>query len=220
MSDKADVLAWIKAHPDLLVKHPELLDDLVIPHDCGATSLIEHQLARLRRKNRQLDEQLAQLAGIAGENERLMQRLHQLTLEVLTTTTVSGFVAQLRERLIEDFQADQVRLLLDRAIPSLREIEGVEIIKDCPDWLGELIDNQLIVCGRLTRAKLGFLFAGESERIASAAVVPIGDFGVLAIGATAPDRFHPHTGTLFLELLGITIRHRMDHEQRNHRKTA
>src|SRR5690554_1392400 len=107
-----DFLVWLKANPDLFSRRPELLDAIELPHDSGVSSLIEVQVARLRRENHQLRVQLETLAGIAGENERLMQRLHQLTLEVMTTRSTGEFIERLIDRLAADFDALSVRLHL------------------------------------------------------------------------------------------------------------
>ena len=113
--NEADILEWLTSNPDFFERHPEILESLVLPHETGASSLIEVQVARLRRDNRQLRAQLETLAGIAGENERLMQRLHQLTLEVMTTRSSGEFIERLMARLASDFDARSVRLhLLER----------------------------------------------------------------------------------------------------------
>jgi len=44
--------------------------------------------------------------------------------------------------------------------------------------------------------------------------------GLLAIGSDLPERFHPNMGTLFLELLGATIRHRLEQDCADERKRA
>lgn len=220
MIDKNDVIAWLTENPDLLVQHPELLDRLDLPHHSGTTSLIERQVERLREENQRLTTQLKTLAGIAGENERLIKRLHELTLSVMSADSGASFIEQLFARLGEDFRAEQVTLHLTRALPELDKVNGIKLHQDPPEWFQRLMDRKQIECGRLTREKLSMLFADQAGQIASAAVVPISTMGVLAIGASDSDRFYPGMGTLFLELLGTTIRHRLDRPEAIHRKRA
>ena len=55
--------------------------------------------------------------------------------------------------------------------------------------------------GRLRPPQLEFLFGGQSEHIASSALVPLGDkggLGLLAVGSRDADRFSPTLGTAFL----------------------
>jgi uncharacterized protein YigA (DUF484 family) len=212
-----EVIEWLAANADFFERHPRLLDTMTLPHEAGAHSLIEVQVARLRRENRQLRTQLDTLAGIAGENERLMQRLHQLTLEVMTTRSTSEFI----ERLAGDFDALSVRLHLLEEPPSLDDVSAVSIHEaGVPDWFEKLLDAGRIEFGRFTQAKLETLFPQRHEGIGSAALVPITGVGLLVIGSESPERFHPDMGTLFLELLGTTIRHRLEQDCGDERKRA
>ncbi len=221
MTNPKEVAQWLKSNPDFLVDHPELLDTINLPHQAGAPSLLERQVQRLRSENRRLEARLKTLAGIAGENERLMQRLHQLTLEVMTTDSTSAFIERLFGKLADDFRADRVRLHLIRHHPELESCEMVATLPEQrPDWLEKLLDKGDTVCGRLTSGKRQLLFGEQAGPIGSAALVPIAGTGILAIGAESVERFHPGMGTLFLELLGTTIRYRLDRSGAEHRKRA
>ena len=221
MSTEPELIEWLKAHPDLFKDHPEMLDHMNLPHAAGTASLIEHQVERLRAENRDLRDKLTTLAGIAGENERLMQRLHQLTLEVMTAESTAAFMERLFDRLAEDFNADRVRLHLLAPCAELTDVvQVVGPVEQPPEWFDRLVTSGRTECGRLTLEKMAFLFADRAPSIGSAAVVPISDIGVLAIGAEAQARFHPGMGTLFLELLGTTIRYRLEKPGAEHRKRA
>ncbi len=217
----ADVLEWLASNPDFFERHPDIIESLQLPHETGASSLIEVQVTRLRRDNHQLRAQLETLAGIAGENERLMQRLHQLTLEVMTTRSSGEFIERLMARLASDFDARSVRLHLIERHEGLVDIEAVSLHESgAPDWFDKLIEGGSIEFGRFTRAKLEVLFPAQHDRIGSAALVPITGVGLLAIGSDSPERFHPNMGALFLELLGTTIRHRLEQDYTDERKRA
>lgn len=219
--NEVDVLEWLASNPDFFERHPEILESLELPHETGASSLIEVQVARLRRDNHQLRAQLETLAGIAGENERLMQRLHQLTLEVMTTRSSGEFIERLMARLASDFDARSVRLHLLEHHEGLADIEAATLHDaGVPDWFDKLIEDGSIEFGRFTRAKLETLFPIQHDKIGSAALVPISGVGLLAIGSDSPERFHPNMGTLFLELLGTTIRHRLEQDCPDERKRA
>lgn len=214
----SDIARWLEQHPDFFRQHPALLDRLNVPHTTSASSLIERQVERLREENRRLNQRLEQLAGIAGENERLMQRLHQLTLDLMAAGDEGDFIEHLCRKLGEDFEAGSVILHLVEPPPGLEDAETVRALpEDHPEWLERLFDTGRAECGRLTRAKLEFLFGDGADKIESAALVPIAGHGLLAIGSGNTDRFYPDMGTLFLELLGATIRYRLarlDHKQR------
>ncbi len=221
MTDAKEVAAWLKSHPDFLVENPEVLDELNLVHQAGTASLIERQVERLRSENRRLNARLKTLAGIAGENERLMQRLHQLTLEVMTTDSTPAFIEQLFEKLARDFKADRVCLHLIKPHPDLEDCNSVAVLPEQqPEWLEKLLERGETLCGRLTTGKLELLFGEQPGTIGSAALVPIPGTGALAIGAHSVERFHPGMGTLFLELLGTTIRYRLERSGAAYRKRA
>jgi hypothetical protein len=215
-----DIVEWIESHPDLFLRHPELLDAVDLPHDVGVSSLIELQVERLRKENHQLRTQLETLAGIAGENERLMQRLHQLTLEVMTARSTREFTERLFERLANDFDARSVRLHLVVRHEALADVAAVTLHEQVPEWFDKLMERGEIEFGRFTRAKLEVLFPNHHQTVGSAALIPIAGVGLLVIGSESAGRFHPGMGTLFLELLGTTIRHRLEMGRAGERKRA
>lgn len=219
--EQEQVMAWLRAHPDLFSRHPELLDNLEFKHDTGATSLIEHQVQRLRDENRHLKVQLQHLIGIAGENQRLVQRLHRLTLEVMTRGDLRQFISAIAERLKSDFRADIVILHLGAEDPALDEIDHVRRLPaTAPEWLQRLTQAGVPVCGRLTRAKLETVFGEQVRDVASAALVPLESGGLLAIGSSDPKRFFADMGTLFLELLSMTVNFRLQQLDDTRRKRA
>ncbi|MGK7295192.1 MAG: DUF484 family protein [Candidatus Wenzhouxiangella sp. M2_3B_020] len=203
------VADWLRSNPDLLTRHPDLLADLRIPHESGAASLIERQVEVLRADNERLQRQLKHLSSVAGENERLMKRLHRLSLALVSAETDDALLERLEDRLCRNFRADAVRLLID---DDARH-SGASIARRLPDprpeWLERLLRTGEPLCGRLTRDKREVVFGSTADGIGSAALVPLAPDSLLAIGATADERFHPDMGTLFLELLRDALRFRL-----------
>src|SRR5210317_1196407 len=90
------VSKFLRQNPDFLEREPGLLKDLELRHASGpAISLIERQVHYLREQNETLEQQLNQLMQIAAENEKLMSRLHQLTLELMTVGDLPSFFNRL-----------------------------------------------------------------------------------------------------------------------------
>ncbi|MCP4041916.1 MAG: DUF484 family protein, partial [Gammaproteobacteria bacterium] len=200
---------YLQNHPDFLMAHPELLGQLELSHSCGdAVSLIEHQVAVLKDHNRQLRQKLQGLIDNARENEKLNQRLHRLTLELLVCEDIDQVFTVLYDSLREDFSADKVVLRIFAALQAEGDFGMVEFV-DPEVWERELFSSLLRssrpVCGRLQQEQSQFLFGAESESINSGLLLPLGDiagFGVLAIGSKDPRRFHPGMGTVFIRNLG------------------
>lgn len=206
-----DVREWLLERPDFLAEHPDVLAAQTIPHEAGTASLIERQIELLRAENQHLKRRLSHLSGVAGENQRLMQRLHSLSLQLMATSSAREMIEILCGGLESDFRADSICLMLGPERAGLHEIEGVVPMPDKhPGWLEKLIASGKPQCGRLTRSKREFVFGEAGAELGSAALVPLDESGLLAIGAESPDRFHPDMGTLFLELLGETLRFRLE----------
>lgn len=216
---------WLMEHPDFLAGDPELLACMEIPHPSGTASLLERQVEILRDEARQLKRQLNHLTGVAGENERRMQRLHQLSLELVATSTATELFRLLVHGLRERFEADGVRLLLQDpeslglddqdeviSLRSLARSSSRTSPDSPPEWLDEILHEGQPRCGRLTREKRELLFGKAGAELGSAALLPLGERGLLAIGARDDNRFHPEMGTLFLTLLGQTVEFRLSHE--------
>jgi hypothetical protein len=198
------IVDWLRRHPDFLERHPDALAHLDIPREEGVASLLQRQVKLLRDDNQRLKRQLKHLSGVAGENERLMQRLHRLSLQLVAADDVATLFERLDEGLRSDFRADAVCLIVD---PLIRPAPDPR-----PEWLDELLAGGEPVCGRLTRDKREGVFGRTGAGLGSAALVPLTAGTLLAIGAESDDRFHPDMGTLFLELLRTTLRFRLDLE--------
>lgn len=203
---ETSVREYLVQQPDFFERHPDLLAELRVPHPCGgAVSLLEHQARVLRERNLTLQSRLDELLSVARDNDRLADRVHRLTLELMDTQSLEGVVFCLKDELRNNFQCDAV------AVKLFGEGEPAE------DWVrpnaAELrpfaaaLRDKRPTCGRLAREQLNYLFGDTATAIGSAALVPMTDgevLGLLAVASYRPDRFHPGMGTVFLRQLGAT----------------
>ncbi|MGY3040831.1 uncharacterized protein YigA (DUF484 family) [Rhodanobacter sp. TND4EL1] len=203
------VAAYLKRHPEFLSEYPELAAKLTMPRPEGAVaSLAVYQLQSLRDKNAELERQLAELVTIAAENEKLMERVHALTIALLRANTMEVTVRTVIAKLSADFHTEQVRLLLFGDEPQLPRTEWMQQIPEgaaaLPEF-AEFLHKNEPVSGRLSTEKLERLFGAEAAQIHSVAMMRLGDCGILAIGSANPDRFQPGMGNLFLKMIGATV---------------
>jgi len=206
------VANYLRRHPGFLSEFPDVLEALQLSHASGsASSLIERQVAQLRKKNRELSQQLNRMMQVASENEQLMSRLHQLTLELTAIDTTPAFFQHLSRSLLDDFRADVLRIyLFDRKFANLSS-EDVQTVDRNDERLQQFqvhLDKSQAVCGRFGESKLNFLFDNKARWVQSTALVPLGEKGadgIMAIGSSDPARFYPGMGTLFLDLLADVI---------------
>jgi hypothetical protein len=203
------VADYLRDNPDFFQNNTSLLATLQIPHGCGsAVSLVEHQVRVLRDQNRQLKRKLMDLVHVARDNNRLNERMHQLTLGLVSSGSLEALLDTLREHLQGEFSADTVTIRL-AGIPEARA-------RECAIDLYSAEDPQLAhfesfykscrpQCGRFRREQLDYAFGEEAQAVESAALIPLGKkgrTGLLAIGSREGNRFHPGMGTLFLTHLG------------------
>jgi uncharacterized protein YigA (DUF484 family) len=203
------VAAYLKRHPEFLSEYPELAARLTMPRPEGAvSSLAVYQLQSLRDKNSELERQLGELVAIAAENEKLMERVHALTVALLRANTMEVTARTVIARLSADFHTEQVRLLLFGDEPMLPRTEWMQQLPEgaaaLPEF-SEFLQKSEPFSGRLSAEKLDRLFGTDAAQIHSVAMMRLGDCGILAIGSGDPDRFQPGMGNLFLKMIAATI---------------
>ena len=205
------VAAYLKRHPEFLSEYPELAAKLIMPprESGGAVaSLAVYQMQSLRDKNAELERRLAELVEIAAENEKLMERVHGLTVALLRASTMEVTARTVIARLSADFHTERVSLLLFGAEPKLPRADWLQQIAGGAAALPEFADflhKGEPSSGRLSADKLARLFGEHATGLQSVALIPLGDAGMLAIGSADPNRFQPGMGTLFLRMISATI---------------
>ena len=219
------VSRFLRQNPDFLEREPELLKDLELSHASGpAISLIEKQVQYLRGQNETLQQKLNQLIQVASDNEKLMSRLHELTLELMAMGDLPSFFDRLSEALLSEFNADILNItLFDLKIEAGPKTPMFHIKRDDPEMkqFQTHIEKGVSVCGRLNSNKRDYLFGARAQWVQSTALVPMGLDGMLAIGSSDPARFYPGMGTHFLDLLAQVVVSRLALEEpQKQRKSA
>ena len=219
------VSRYLRQNPDFLEREPSILKHLELSHASGpAISLIEKQVQYLRGQNETLEQRLHKLMQVASDNEKLMYRLHHLTLELMAMGDLPSFFDRLSEALLEEFKADILNItLFNLKVKAGPKTPMFHIQRDDPEmqqFHGHL-EKGVSVCGRLNRNKRDYLFGNRAQWVESTVLVPMGNDGMLAIGSSDPARFYPGMGTLFLDLLAQVVISRLQLEvPQKRRKTA
>jgi len=215
--DAEQVAAFLKQHPHFFADRPELLSTIQLNHSSGsAISLIERQVQVLREQNQDIKTKLLELVDVARDNDRLNERMHQMTLDLLQAGSLTDLLDNLENHLRNEFSADSITLHL----PGLdearqRETGAANLVVD--DTLKALFPGPFTddkpQCGRLRQEQLDFLFQHQAAAIESAAVIPLGTHaatGLLSIGSREVNRFSTGMGTLFLSHLGALLARLLD----------
>jgi hypothetical protein len=218
--DEAQVVAFLKANPDFLARHPELLERLDLRHASGAAvSLIERQVEILRGKSTRLEDRLKALLDAARDNELRAGNVHKLARSLIRAPTLAATVTALRKCLREDFNVDEAWVGVSAGALKRHDIEGLHVLEPGGP-VAKAFDNffrtRLLECGPLDEARARLLFPQARQLPTSAAIVPLEkekDLGMLVLASTDPARFQPRQGRLFLdmtaELVSAAVRARL-----------
>ena len=205
MMDENIIAKYLASHPDFFQRHADLLANIQVPHGAGTASLIERQVAILREKSRDLEEQLNGLIRTARGNEQIVTRLQRFTLELMRADGIDDVIGTCQEVLREDFNADFVTLKIIGGDDTMHFVEHTN--KNLKSF-ANLFKTKRPVCGRLNEEQQSFLFEKNTDLVNSTALVPLfstENLGILALGSKDESRFHPGMGTVFISHLGELI---------------
>ena len=212
-SEEESIAAYLQHNPDFFERHLTLLARLRLPHVRGGStiSLVERQIEVLREKHASLEAKLADLVKVARGNDAIAEKLHRFTRRLLAARTKAEVIARVESSLREDFDAFNAVLVLigdQHAVTTQRFVRTVR--PDDPNLKSfeTLFASGKPRCGQARDSQREFLFGTDANDIGSIALVPLGEkgsVGLLAIGSTDRDRFHPGMSTEFLARMGELI---------------
>jgi hypothetical protein len=207
-NEEDTVAAYLQHNPDFFERHQALLTRLRIPHARGGStiSLVERQIEVLREKHAALEAKLAELVSVARGNDAIADKLHRFTRKLLLARSRPEAVARIEASLREDFDAFHGGVLvLIGDYPDLAPQRFVRTVARDDAGLKSfetLFSSGKPRCGQVRDTQREFLFGQDAADIGSVALVPLSDksgpLGVLALGSTDRDRFHPGMSTEFL----------------------
>jgi uncharacterized protein len=214
-SDEESVARYLQHNPDFFERHQPLLARLRLPHArSGSTiSLVERQIEVLREKQSGVEQKLADFVRVARANDAIADKLQKFTRRLLRASTREQVLTQLEASLREDFDAFHSTLLLV-GTPGT-DAAGQHFVRTVSaDDAGLKSFETLFAtgkprCGQARDSQRDLLFGSDASSIGSVALVPLMEkgnvVGLLALGSTDRDRFHPGMSTEFLARMAELI---------------
>jgi uncharacterized protein YigA (DUF484 family) len=211
------VAEYLQTYPDFFERNSSLLAKLRLPHvrDAGATvSLVERQVEVLRERNQALERKLKELVDVARANDALADRIHRLSQRLIRAHSLPEAIDAVETSLREDFEARNsvLVLFLDAArpleVPPSRFLRTANLADAEIKTFESLLQSGKPRCGQIRDTQRDYLFGKESVEIGSVALTPLGPkgaLGILAIGASDAERFHPGMSTEFLLRIGELV---------------
>jgi uncharacterized protein len=211
------VADYLQTYPDFFERNSALLAKLRLPHvrEGGSTiSLVERQVEVLRERNQSLDRKLKELVDVARSNDALADRIHRLSQRLIRAKTLLETINAIETSLREDFDAmhSVLVLFLEDAKPleadAGRFLRCASVVDEEIKMFDSLMTAGKPRCGQVRDVQRDYLFGKDSVEIGSVALTPLGvkgALGVLAIGASDAERFHPAMSTEFLSRIGELV---------------
>jgi hypothetical protein len=212
----ASITDYLQSHPDFFERNGALLAKLRLPHlrDAGATvSLVERQVEVLRERNQTLERKLKELVDVARSNDALAERIHRLTQRLIRAHALPQTVGAIETSLREDFDARNSVMVLFMESARALDPHG-RFLRTAEPEDAEMKSFETLLqagkprCGQVRDGQRDYLFGKDSVEIGSVALTPLGvkgALGLLAIGASDVERFHPGMSTEFLSRIGELV---------------
>jgi len=209
-TEEASIASYLQHNPDFFERHQAVLTRLRLPHVRGGStvSLVERQIEVLREKHAALEQKLAELVRVARANDAIAEKLHRFTKRLLRAGTRANAVEKIEASLREYFDSFHSVLILVGEHPDLAPQRFVRTVKTDDSNLKSfetLFASGKPRCGQVRDSQREFLFGADANDMGSVALVPLGEkgsIGLLALGSTDRDRFHPGMSTEFLARMG------------------
>lgn len=212
-TEEESVARYLQHNPDFFERHQPLLSRLRLPHArSGSTiSLVERQVEVLREKHASLEQKLADFVQVARSNDAIADRMHRFTRRLLRAGSRDRALQSIEAGLRQDFDSFNSVLLLIGTETTHADERFLRVLPQDDPRLKSfetLFASGKPRCGQVRDSQRDLLFGAETNDIGSVALVPLGDkgsLGLLALGSSDRDRFHPGMSTEFLGRLAELI---------------
>lgn len=209
-----EVLDYLRAHPDFLGQHPELLAKLVAPERALGEGVADFQSALIERLRGQMDEQKAlsrALIDTSRQNLSSTAQIHECVLRLLGATSF--------EQVIQIVTTDFAMLLdVDVVVLALegRDSDGLALNAKGVQLLSAGAVANLFGGGAQgVRLRSGIsgdpeIYGGAAPLVQSDALVRLDiseatPAAMIAFASRHPDRYHPGQASELLAFLGQVL---------------
>jgi uncharacterized protein len=213
--DEQQVAAFLRAHPDFLVRHPELLLALSPPsrwsEDDGVLDMQVFMIDRLREEVDRVRGAAEHLIHTSRSNMSTQTRTHKAVLSILAAEGM----AQLEQAVSEDLPAllavDVATLCFEPPTRAVKELAAPGLVTVPAGTVEKLMGGPDRDCA-LTEEMPGdpMLFGDAADLVQSSALVRLSPGGrspngVMALGSRHGRTFHAGQGTELITFLGRVV---------------
>lgn len=200
----SDVAQYLQEHPEFLDAHADILAKINIPdpHDGRAIPIAERQMSQLRDRVGILEAKLAELITFGEENDVISERMHRVTLALISASSLEDALRALYFHLREDFAVPHVAV----RIWGIEDAQDIEAFSPASKEVHAFAESlKAPYCAAHPVLDSISWFPEAQPPLQSFAYVRLdGDNlkGLMVLASEDAQRFYPEMGTLYLQRLG------------------
>ena len=101
---------YLKQHPQFFDEYADMLSDIYVPHPHGgrAIPISQRQIVTLRDNNQILQDKLCELVKFGEENDVIGEKMHHLSIMLLTFPNLNDLLNGLNSILQDNFSIPYV----------------------------------------------------------------------------------------------------------------
>ena len=210
---ESQIVDFLSANPEFFMDRDNLLASMSLPHQRGgAVSLVERQVSVLRDRNRSTKNQLDELLVAARRNNEIFDKCQRLVLSLLEADNAEEFFSSLESSFKREFDCHAYSLIVYSEDPKqINNFTSKVTLASAKEHVGSLVKGTKPTLGVLRSSEQDFLFRHTSDKIKSAAVLPIKtrimksdstfehkQIALLSIGSNQDNYFEASMDTLFI----------------------
>ncbi len=197
ITDENQVVDFLTSHPGFLNKHKEILDKIDVSHgyDGNVASLIERQVSMLREQNKGLSQVIEEYQSRYEKGINNFKTINTLSERLVETETLADFYRLFKQKMLDLYATNQVKLYLFIDEEYLLDIEGMPVLKrdaNLRPMFTELLNRNKPLCGSLQAEHMISLFNKSADKIRSTVIVPLkckNWEGLLVLGSQHKDQY-------------------------------
>ena len=203
-----DVAQYLKQHPQFFDEYADKLSDIYVPHPHGgrAIPISQRQIVTLRDNNQILQDKLRELVKFGEENDVIGEKMHRLSIMLLTFPHLNDLLNKLNSILQENFSIPHVELRLwNIDFGSLEISKFINTNTEIHTMTNSLLHPY---CGPQLTDEIKHWFGEGTTNFRSYSMIPLKTkqtIGLLVLASEEPQRFYPEMGTLYLQRMGDLI---------------
>lgn len=222
------VLAFLKATPQFLLEHPDIIAGMQPPERELGEGIIDFQnymVKHLQKDGKALEDRYAGLVEFCRHNMSIQAQVHNAALKLIRARTLEQLLEVLTLDLVSLFDVDVVRIAMESDTTKTYDGDygeqassGIVFVEPytVDAALGRDKDVALIAdCDAIQPAGFEHIFADCTSLIKSCALLRlelelVEKNVILAFGVRYKERFHAGQGIELLQFLAQIVGHQLD----------